>query len=304
MDSNYNKYPALMLKKQIFDTLKSDIVLREIFLSLINVVPSWCFCLSPSKPLSDNELLSKVNSKLEMNCTITTDCLHENLKMLYEFGLVYFSDEKSMNVDNLTQEGKKILEFSAYKIEINNYIRLTVSEERKLSGATIIGELFDNNYEWDRIIEDELKYLETQEEIIHFTELVFTSEEKIEELNKKIEDLNSNINNNLIKNIEIISIFSALIALLLANTSVIAKIAEKNYLEIAIMFLFINATLVISIFFMMLIIKKFIISSNYKPIKDKNINRFILFAFIIAILLIIAICTLILIFKNVKILII
>ncbi|QNO13521.1 hypothetical protein HYG86_01430 [Alkalicella caledoniensis] len=164
---------------------------------------------------------------------------------LYFQGLISYMPPGSIKyVDNTKHNSKEILE-NHFVDELKwkeqeQYIKLTEDSERTFSGRAYYNSLI---------------YDETNKSLLELQEQITLIDRKYVGL----KSLTEKIDNNLIKNIEILSIFIAVFALIVGNISVLGTIQGLTKSE-AIGFIFIlNGILLLVILFLMISVRKFIL---------------------------------------------
>lgn len=154
---------------------------------------------------------------------------------------------------------------------IDNSTKIILSEEADVSGQFLIGEIYsdERDKELEQNLADALSPIETE-----YKKYV---DESKSELEKKIAD----IEGGTIKSIEIISVFTAIIGLFISNILGIANIGEFSLK----LFLIINVSTVISIFFLVYFVRLLVKEKNEKKFAWKTFLVLAIFLIISMILI-------------------
>lgn len=180
--------------------------------------------------------------------TISKEVLKRNIQRLIHKGLLKYSDHKIDYIDNFedTQAPlrdnkyfKSLLEFEKNVTDESN---IELSQNAQISGRELYKAILDDACDEKLRNDFENSFQAAIDEGVK--EYKSYVDKTKDELEKRLKD----VENSTIKSIEIISVFAAIISLLVVNMSSIATFAEKGLSSV----LLINASTIVCIFFLLL----------------------------------------------------
>lgn len=191
---------------------------------------------------------------------------------LYFHGLISYVPATISSVNNTNKSAREILEknFSLESSWRNqdNFIRFTVGGERTISGTDIYFQIIKEN-------------LSSQYEKLHE---VISESNKIKE---EFFDIKKKLDSSIVRNIEVLTIFIAIIAIIGGNISVFSNYQFTTIFEIVTMILVTNSILLFVVMSLLIMIKKIIIEdTNGKMFEDLKIIIFPVILIIFALILV------------------
>lgn len=214
--------------------------------------------------------------------TSSKELLKSNLQSLVRQGLLKYSDDNIDYIDNFVDDSypenthKYLRHLWEFESSITDDSKIELSQKAQISGL----ELY-------KAILDDLQTEQITSQLGNsFQEAIDQSVQDyknyVEETKTSLEKRLNDVENSTIKSIEIISVFAAIIALLIVNMSSIATFAEKGLGAI----LLVNTSTIVCIFFLLLFTKVIVCGKN----NWKEIIKWILLilVFIAAMLFLIA----------------
>ena len=188
----------------------------------------------------------------------SNELLKINLQCLARKGLLKYSDYNVEYIDNFVDDlhsentNKYLENLCEFENSITDDSKIELSQKAQISGLELYREILD-----DLQTEQITSQLENS-----FQEVIDQSVQEyksyVEETKSSLEKRVNDIENSTIKSIEIISVFAAIIALLIVNMSSIATFAEKGLGVI----LLINTSTIVCIFFLLLFTKVIVCGKN------------------------------------------
>lgn len=180
--------------------------------------------------------------------TISKGVLKHNIQNLVNKGLLKYSDHNIDYIDNFedanfpAHNNKYFQSLSQFKKNVTDESNIELTENARISGRELYQEILYDIREKE-ISEDLGNSFQSaiDEGVKEYKSYV--DKTKVE-LEKRLKD----VENSTIKNIEIISVFAAIISLLVVNMSSIATFAEKGLHSV----LLINTSTIVCIFFLLL----------------------------------------------------
>lgn len=180
--------------------------------------------------------------------TISKEVLKRNIQRLIYKGLLKYSDHKIDYIDNFEDTKsplrdnkyfKSLLEFEKNVTDESN---IELSQNAQISGRELYQEILDD-MRGKKAFENLGNSLQSaiNEGVDEYKSYVDKTKDELE---KRLKD----VENSTIKSIEIISVFAAIISLLVVNMSSIATFAEKGLSSV----LLINTSTIVCIFFLLL----------------------------------------------------
>lgn len=180
--------------------------------------------------------------------TISRELLKDNIQSLIFRGLLKYSEHDIDYIDNfedtVSQVHEKEYERSLreFQCNITDDSKIELSQQAQISGQELYREIMGDREEKQFVSQlgESLKEAldESAKEYIDYVD------ETKNNLEKRLKD----IENSTIKSIEIISVFAAIISLLVVNMNSIATFAEKGLSSI----LLVNTSTIVCIFFLLL----------------------------------------------------
>jgi hypothetical protein len=212
-----------------------------------------------SKPLEPYTGIKSLKHIYEdyYNIRMTFEDLIKLTDGLYFHGLISYVPASISSVNNTSKSAREILEknFSLEKSWRNQdyYIRLTVGGERTINGTDIYFQIIKEN-------------LSSQYEKLY--ELILETNKIKEEFS----DIKTKLDSSMVKNIEILTIFIAIVAIIGGNISVFSNYQFTTLFEIVTMILITNSILLFVVMSLLIMIKKIIIEDTNGKIFEELKN--------------------------------
>lgn len=180
--------------------------------------------------------------------TISKEVLKRNIQRLIYKGLLKYSDHKIDYIDNFEDtksplhDNKYFKSFLEFEKNVTDESNIELSQNAQISGRELYQEILDD-MRGKKAFENLGNSLQSaiNEGVDEYKSYVDKTKDELE---KRLKD----VENSTIKSIEIISVFAAIISLLVVNMSSIATFAEKGLSSV----LLINTSTIVCIFFLLL----------------------------------------------------
>ncbi|OAA90894.1 hypothetical protein [Clostridium ljungdahlii] len=235
----------------------------------------------------DMEIVYKTIEK--NNILKSKKLIENNINRLVALGLVeYITEDKNPYKNNATDDKDIDRGLFYTKKQINtesSQIRLTT--DMQVSGSNVYRKICLDKEE-EKSLEESAKeikdcfesafeeFLAPHQDEINNMQTKFTSE--MEKAEKTYENIQKNLDDNIIKNIQVLSIFAGIIAILFSNIIAIKELANNGIKTIVIL----NLSIISALFFMIVLTRLVIINRD----KKSMYICIILFALIFVVLLI------------------
>ena len=180
--------------------------------------------------------------------TISKEVLKCNIQRLIHKGLLKYSDYEIDYIDNFEDEkfpahcSKYFQSLLQFEKTVTDESKIELTQNAYISGRELYQEILDD-MRGKKAFEDLGNSLQSaiNEGVDEYKSYVDKTKDELE---KRLKD----VENSTIKSIEIISVFAAIISLLVVNMSSIATFAEKGLSSV----LLINTSTIVCIFFLLL----------------------------------------------------
>lgn len=190
---------------------------------------------------------------------IGRELLKRDIQSLIYSGLLKYSNHNIDYIDNFERESSLVSRSkyhqSLYEFQnsVTDDIMIEITQKAEISGWELYNEILNDMEEKKIVSGFEESFNAAVDENVQKYQLY------VEETKSKLEKRLEEIENGTIKSIEVISVFVAVMSLLVINMGSISTLAERGVCTI----LLVNVSTVVCIFFLLLFIKIIICGKNF-----------------------------------------
>lgn len=236
--------------KGIYSDCIKSLKEADLYDSFIWIAKATCINHSESnwldiKPIAMNDAVEILKQYIP---TISKEIFKSNIQRLIHKGLLKYSDHKIEYIDNfedakaLVYNNRYLQSLMEFEKNVTDESKIELTRDAQISGQELYQEVLNDIQEKKAFddLENSFQYA-INEGVDKYKAYVDKTKD---ELDKRLKD----VENSTIKSIEIISVFAAIISLLVVNMSSIATFAEEGLSSV----LIINMSTIVCIFFLLL----------------------------------------------------